>query len=115
MVLKVNTKYEDNDTAIHPIRLNSTHASVAGTAPTGAIDSNISAKVSKSARSYGLRPRGVRLSRLVGTAPDQFKRYAFLPVLTQAAFGTAAFNVGATITIDSVAWTVVKKVAEDMD
>lgn len=115
MVLKVTTKYEDEDGGIHPIRLASTHSSVAGTPPTGAVDSNISAKVSKSSRSYGLRPRGVRLSRIVGTAPDQFKRYTFLPVLTPTALAGSGFNVGSTITIDGVAWTVAKKVPEDMD
>jgi hypothetical protein len=113
--LKVTTKYEDEDGNIHPIRLNSTHSAVAGTPPSGAVDSDISAKVSKSSRAYGLRPRGVRLSRIVGTSPDQFKRYSFLPVLTPTALAGSGFNIGSTITIDSVAWTVAKRVAEDMD
>lgn len=115
MGLKVTTKYEDEDGGIHPIRLDTTRTGVAGTPPSGAVDSSISAKVSKSSRSYGLRPRGVRLSRILGTAPNQFKRYTFLPVLTPTALAGAGFATGSTITIDGTAWTVAKKVAEDMD
>lgn len=87
----------------------------AGTEPTGAVNAKGSAIVSKTKREFGLRPRGVVLSRLVGTAPDQFKKYSFLPVLLASEFGTGNFTEGSTITIDSVAWTVTSLVEEDSD
>jgi len=115
MGLKTTVKYESDAGTIHPLRLDSTRVSAAGTAPTGAQDSDVSAKVSKSTREAGLKPRGVRLVRTIGTAPNQFKRYTFLPVLTQTALDGAGFNVGATITIDGVAWTVARRLPEDAD
>lgn len=113
MAAKTTTKYEANDGSIHQLLLEPTRFAQAGTPPTGEIDSNIKAKVSKGDREFGLRPRGVRLARVVGTAPDTFRKYTFLPVLTLTAFASAAFNIGATITIDGTAWEVVGKVPED--
>lgn len=110
---KTLTKYQSDTDDVHPILLDTLTAAAAGTAPAGDVNNNIRAKVSKTNRAYGLRPRGVRLSRVVGTAPNTFKRYKFLPVLTAAAFATPAFNIGATITINTVAWTVTEKKPED--
>ena len=115
MALKTITKYEDNDLTVHRIVLSNAFAAVAGTAPTGAVTAKGTVKVSKSTRQFGIRPRGVRLSRIIGTSPNDFKRYAFLPVLTVSGMAGAAFNIGATITIGGTAWTVVKKIEEDSD
>lgn len=115
MALRTTTKYEDGDGNIRRIVLSADYAAQAGTAPTGAIDVAGTVKVTKSTRSYGIKPRGVRLSRVIGTAPNQFKKYTFLPVLTPTAFDGATYDVGATITIGSTAWTVAKKIGEDTD
>jgi len=109
----LRTKYEADNGEIHPIRLNTLTAAVAGTAPEGATTSDIIAKVSKSNREFGIRPRGVILTRTVGTAPDTFTRRRFLPVLTEAAWGGSGFAPDATITINSIAWKVLRKVPED--
>lgn len=109
----VQTKYEDEFAQIHAFKLTATYAAVAGTPPTGAVNNSILPKISKSNREYGLRPRGVRLSRTVGTAPNTFKKYTFLPILTVAGSVEAGFAIGAEITIDGVAWTVTGKVPED--
>lgn len=107
------TKYESDDGIIHPIRIATDRVAAAGTAPTGAVSSNAYAKISKTNREFGIRPRGVRLVRTLGTAPLTFKRYSFVPVLTAEAFDTDAFDPGAQVTVDGVAWTVAGRVPED--
>lgn len=113
MVANAVVKYESNSGQIYQLSLNPDRAAAAGTEPTGGVTSDIKAKVSKSNREFGIRPRGVRLSRVVGTAPDTFRKYSFLPVLTPVAFATADFQLGATITIGGVVWTVVVRIGED--
>lgn len=107
-----STKYEDNQGIIHPIRVQPEGAAINGTPPAGAIDSNVSAQVGGSRRSYGCHARGVRLVRTVGTAPNTFKRYNFYPVLTATAWNAIA--KGATFTIDGVEWTVQDTVPEKL-
>lgn len=113
MVAFTDTKYESDLGSIHRILLSPDYAAQAGTPPTGAVDNDIRPKVSKNNNEFGIRPRGVRLSRTVGTAPDTFKKYAFLAVLTPTAFNGATFNPGATVTIGTTAYTVVARVPED--
>lgn len=113
MPARVRTKYESDDSEVYAIVLSPDFAAKAGTAPTGTVTSPIKAKVTKSSRAYGIRPRGVTLSRTLGTAPDTFTKTTFLPVLTPSAFASATFALGASITIGSTAWTVVSKRGED--
>jgi hypothetical protein len=113
MVAFSNTKYESDSGDIHPLRISPTVLGAAGTPPTGAVSNSIKVKVSKTNRSYGIRPRGVRLSRTVGTDPDTFKRYKFIPVLTPTAFNGASFALNGTVSINSVVWTITGKVPED--
>lgn len=113
MATKTNAKYEANDGDIHQLLMEPERFAAAGTPPTGEINNKIKAKTSKTNREHGLRPRGVTLARVVGTAPDTFRKYSFLPVLTLTAWGSAAFAVGATITIGSISWEVVGQVPED--
>ena len=113
MVAFVDTLYESDSGEIHPIRLTPAYAAVAGTPPTGPATSDINAKVTKANTEFGIRPRRVRLSRTVGTAPDTFRRYATLAVLTLTDFNSAAFAKGATITIDGIAYTIIGKEGED--
>lgn len=114
MASRVRTKYESNGGDIHPISLTTDYAAAAGTAPTGAISNDIQVKVTKTNREFGLRPRGVRLYRTVGTAPNTFNRYAFLPVLTEAVWEGNTFNPETEKTIGTVTWKVLKRVAEDL-
>lgn len=110
----INTyKYEANDGSIHPIKMTADRLAAAGTEPTASIDSDIFTKQSKGNTEFGIRPRAVRLVRTVGTAPDEFKKYATLPVLTIADFAAAGFQIGATITIGGVTWEIIARIAED--
>lgn len=113
MPARTRTRYEGDEGDIYAITLSPDYAAKAGAAPTGTVTSPIKAKVSKSSRAYGIRPRGVTLSRTVGTAPDTFTKTTFLPVLTPAAFNSATFALDASITIGTTVWTVVAKRPED--
>lgn len=113
MAARTRTKYEADEGDIYAIILSPDYAAKAGAAPAGTVTSPIKAKVSKSSRAYGIRPRGVTLSRTIGTAPDTFNKTTFLPVLTPSAFSSATFALGATITIGSTTWTIVGKRPED--
>ncbi len=115
MPANTRTKYETDGNAIHPITMKPKTFAAAGTPPAGSVTQNIKVQISKSTRAYGIKPRGCTLSRTLGTAPDTFTKTTFLPVLTPAAFDTAAFAIGASITIDSIAWVVVGRRAEDFN
>lgn len=106
-------KYEGNDGTVYSLKLTAEFAVAAGTEPTGGVSSDIKPKVSKSNREHGIRPRGVRLVRTVGTAPDTFKKYAFLPVLTAVEWNSGAYSPGAAINVGTTPYTVSSRVDED--
>jgi len=108
------SKYEADDGDIKPIRLSAATIAAAGTPPGGAVTDPDYVKVSKGNREFGMRPRGVRLSRNIGSATVPNMRYKFLPVLTPAAFNGAAFAVGSEVTVGGNTWTVVAKMPEDV-
>lgn len=102
MAFKV-TKYESDAGDIHPIRINTTTESAAGTPPSGDVDNDIRVKITKTNREYGLRPRYVVVARTVGTAPNQFKRYRKIPMLTQTAWDDFAVPISlGTVTYDEL-------------
>lgn len=113
MPANVRTKYEADGGTIYSLTLKPPTAAAAGAAPTGAVTSPIKAKVSKSKKEFGIRPRGVTLSRTLGTAPDTFTKTSFLPVLTATAFASATFALGATVQVDGISWTIVGRSPED--
>ena len=113
MAAFIDTLYQSDAGVKHPIRLTPAYAAVAGSPPEQPATSDINAKVTKSNREFGIRPRRVRLARTVGTAPDTFRKYATLPVLTLTAFNSETFAKGATITIDEVEYDIVAKQGED--
>lgn len=108
-----NKIYTGDDGGTYRIRVSDDTAASGSFTATGTATSNIVAKVSKSNREFGIRPRGVRLSRLVGAAPNQATRYKFLPVATEAAYDGAAFNPNAEVTVGANTWTVVTREPED--
>lgn len=107
------SRYQADNNDIHPIRMSPTRLAVAGAPPAGATTSDINVKVSKSNREYGIRPRGVVLSRPVNPGPDDKIYRAFLPVLTPAAFSSATFAKGANLVIGGVTWVIISKQNED--
>lgn len=109
------TKYEADDASIYSIRLTAAYAAAAGAPPGGAVNRGVKAKVSKTSREFGLRPRGVTLGRKIGTGGDTASKYTFLAVLTATAFNGTGFSLGTEITLDSVVWEVVGRQAEDFN
>lgn len=110
----VSTKYESDSGLIHPLRLTPEYAAVAGTEPTAAANSDISAQISKNGRAYGIKPRGVTCARTIGTAPDTFVKYTFVPLRSIDNYNSPTYAKGETITIDSVVWTIVSKIPENV-
>ena len=108
-----DSKYESNSGTIHSIRLTPAILAIAGTPPTGDVDSDIKAKVTKGNREFGIRPRRVTGSTKIGTAPNDFRTYVSVPVLTPAAFATPAFALNATFTYNSLTYTIISRENED--
>lgn len=105
-------KYQSNAGDIHPLRVRSTFVSAIGSQPSGSIDSDINARTRKNSRQYGLRVRGWRLYRIIGSGANQFRRYTFLPKLTQSEYNEAFPE---TISISGVDWKPLARVPEDVD
>lgn len=113
MAFQVGAKYEDDAGVIHPLKITTGFYSAAGSPPAGDITSNVKAQIYKTNREFGLGCRGARLARVVGTAPNTFVKYAFIPILTASAYNTGSFVVGGTVTINSVSWTIISLKPED--
>lgn len=96
---------EDGD--IKRVRLDDDTAAAGGFTATTGFNDRDSAKVSKTSREAGLRPRGVRLKRTDGNAI----RYRFLPCATSATVDSLVTS--GTVTIGSQAWTVTTAVGEN--
>lgn len=108
MARTVETKYETDSGTIVRIRVGESAAGQAkNTAPAGAVSDRALFAFSSnpgSKRKKELNARGLILGRDVGTAPDQFVRRTFMPVLTPTAFDSYA--IGEAVTIDAIAYTV---------
>lgn len=104
--------YTADDGDRKSIRLSADRATAGGFAE-GATDDDDSVKVSKTNREFGMRPRGVRGSRNIGSEEEPNMRYTFLPVATEALFNGAAYSKGATFTTDGETYTITSKVAEN--
>ena len=112
----VRSRYEADAGTIHnirvqPLTLTAVVGGGANSAPTGAVDSPISARSSQSARAFGLRPRQVTLA-WSGDPPTGYddRGTIRIPILTPARFN--AINVGATGTYRGAGVTVVGKSPE---
>ena len=107
------SRYLADNNDVHAIRLSPARLAVAGAPPAGAVTSEINVKVSKSNREYGIRPRGVVLSRPVAPGPDDKIFRSFLPVLTPTAFASATFAKGANLIVGGTTWIIISKQNED--
>lgn len=106
-------RYTADSGETHSIRLSSDSATAGSFTGSATVTSSIKAKVSKGSREFGLRPRGVRLSRNLGDDDEPNMRYRFLPVATEALYDGAGFAEDSEITIGGDTWTVTSKVPED--
>lgn len=106
-------KYESNAGTVHLMKLSSAIGDAGGTQPAGEVNSKIRPELYKSNRQFGIRPRYVVAGVTVGTAPNTFVKYKRVPVFLATQFALAAYQPGATLTIDSVAHTIVSAYDED--
>lgn len=107
-------KYQLKNSQIMLIRMSDEEAAATSPEPTGAVTLPAHVQNSGSRRAFGVHPRGIILSREVGTAPDTFNKTKFLALLTEAAIGSTGYTVGSTITIDGTAWEVKSEVPEKL-
>lgn len=108
------TRYEGDNGQIHPIRVSPQTFAVSGGPPAGATTSRIKAKMSKTNREHGLRPRHIIIAKNVGTEVDPVQKYARIPILTLDTFNSAPYSEGAPFTYNLTAdWTIVSKESED--
>jgi len=107
-----NTKYKADGGTIHPIRVRqATFAAIQGTEPTGDVSSNVRAKISKSKREFGLRPRMVLIARTRGAGDDTFTEYATLPVLDPDDFNSVngGWVQGSNLSYKGQTWEIVAR------
>lgn len=102
--------YESDSGVSFYIRIDKEQATEAG-AVSGTPDVAAHVQISGSSRRFGIQPRHVVASRLVGTAPDQYTKSTRMAVCTPAAFAAIADN--SAITIGGVQYTVSRKVDEE--
>lgn len=105
----VDRAYETDVGVVALIRQSDAEVAASGGAG-GTVDAPFHVLASGSRRRFGIHARGVRLTRVVGTAPNTFTKSSFLCFPTSAAYDAIA--VGSTITVGANSWTVSAKVAE---
>ena len=101
---------DDDGTFIMRVKQETATAIGATQATTGA-DNDVQAKVTKSNREFGIRPRRIRIKRTIGTGDAAFNKYATLPIPTLSAFN--AYGKGDAVSYDGQSWTVASKDGED--
>lgn len=105
-------KYEADSGDIHPIRVDSDYVAAIGAQPAGSVSSDLNARTRKGNREFGLRARGWRYYRQLGSGDDTFRRYASVPKMTPAAWNATP---AATVSIDGTEWTFLNRYPEDVD
>lgn len=114
----VRSRYEADNGTIHPIRLQpeTLEANIGGganAAPSASTDTDLSAKVSRGGRAFGLRPRFVTVV-WSGEAPSGYddRTPLRIPILTESRFD--AINVNSTGTYLGASVTVISKTPESI-
>lgn len=107
-------KYETNEGAIHPIRVQPETITADNPEPPGGVSESLYVRVSGSKRAYGIKARYITLSRKIGTDSDYSGAtvYARIPVLLASAW--IAYVPGSTVTYQGVDWTVASKTVESL-
>lgn len=99
------TKYEA-EFGICFVELSAEETAVAGTEPTPAADTKLTAYASGSRRRNGVHTRGVLLTREITDGTDSATITKFLTLRSAADATAAAYQEGAVVTIGTTAWTV---------
>jgi hypothetical protein len=105
----VDRGYASDSGFVCLIRQSTAEAAASGAAG-GTVDAPFHCLASGSRRRFGIHPRGARLSRVVGAAPNEFTKSTFVGFPTAAAW--EALNVGADLAVGGVTWKIAAKVPE---
>ena len=105
-------RYESDGGDVLFVEVQANRTAAIGEEPSATATSQQTAYVSVSRRRNGIHARGLILSRVRGTAPDQFTSTTFIPLLTQAAAALEANQPGQSKTIDGTMFTIRSAVPE---
>lgn len=111
--------YESDAGTVHPLRvdLDTEAGSTGNPVANTAVNSKIKAKVSKTNREFGLRPRGAMLRHDISFNSNGvdyvYSKYRFLPIFQKATYDGSAFNEGAQVISKGETWVVVSQIPED--
>lgn len=106
----VDRSYATDQGFVCLIRQSTAEAAASGGAG-GDADAPFHVYSSGSRRRFGIHARAVRLTRVVGAAPNTFTKSSMLSYPTAAAWAAAV--VGAAIAVGGVNWTISSKVPEE--
>jgi len=111
------TRYEDEKGLIHVINLSQKKIDVLNNLePNAAVNSPVLVKVSKSNRSYGIRPRQAIIYREVDLAAPAVGKKVItskIPLLQKATASAAAWAVDTDVDYDGETWKVRAVMPED--
>lgn len=86
---------------------------IENTEPEGDLDTNIPIRVVNRRRSYGVSCRFITLVRLIGTAPNQSRRYVKIPIFMDDNYNAIISAVNPAITYNAITtWTLVSGTEE---
>lgn len=98
--------YPAEDGQVYKLKMEADTAAAGGFASQSGFTTNVYAKISKGNAEHGLRPRGVRLSRVATATVSKF-----LPAVSNAI--VEALVEAGNVTIGGEAWVVTSAQAED--
>lgn len=104
--------YEVDETTSVLMRLSQATATAVG-AETGEPTLAFHLKVNSGRSEFGIVPRGLNLSRSVGSEEDSATKNAFVPVATQDALDT--FNIGDELAVGGTTWTIAGKRNQELN
>lgn len=105
-----NNPYE-SDQGITMLYRCSDEEAAAVAAAAGPVDVEAHAYSSGGRKRFGIHTRGVNLSRVVGSAPNTFKKTSFLAIPTVAEYD--GLSTTDTVSVGGVTWNVSSKQRED--
>lgn len=116
-------KYATNAGNVFKIKCDDDNAvlEVCGDEPTAALTENMTVKISKGKRAFGIQPRYALYKRPIGTQNTEGSRYVTIgqayrriPVFTQARWDELDSSTAPDVTVGEVTFTYVDKVAESV-
>lgn len=100
------SKYESDFNGIINVEMSEEESAVAGTEPTAAAVSPLTAYVSGSRKRNGIHVRGAVLKRTITDGTDSCSVSSFIALRSVADATDAQYQPGQTVTVGGMAWTI---------